>query len=105
MKAGITRFATSCLLLACACFCSLAQGKNNDRVIEVPFEFVRNEIILQVKINGQRSLNMMLDTGTDPSAVDLSTAKELGLKLGSHGRQGSGGGTDVNLMYETNLPL
>ena len=105
MKARVTRFSTLWLLLTCACFCSLAQEKNKDQVIEVPFNFVRNEIILEVKINGQHSLNMMLDTGTDPSAVDLSTARELNLKLNSVGRQGSGGGTDVNLTYETKLPL
>jgi predicted aspartyl protease len=105
MKGKITRFSTSCLLLTLVCFCSLAQEKKKEGVIEIPFDFVRNEIILQVKINGNSSLNMMIDTGTDPSAVDLATAKELGLKLDPVGRQGSGGGTDVNLMYETKLPL
>jgi predicted aspartyl protease len=48
---------------------------------------------------------MMLDTGTDPSAIDLATAKELGLKLAPIGQQGAGGGTSVNLTYETKLLL
>jgi predicted aspartyl protease len=48
---------------------------------------------------------MMLDTGTDPSAVDLNTAREMGLKLQFLGKPGNGGGTDVNLTYYTKLPL
>jgi len=39
----------------------------------------------------------MLDTGTDPSAIDLATAKELGLKLSGSRGPVSGGGTDRNV--------
>src|SRR5262249_23492627 len=74
-------------------------------VVEVPFDFYRNEIIVQVKVNGKGPFNMMLDTGTDPSAVDLTTAKDLGLKLHALGKPASGGGTEVNLTYSTVLPL
>jgi len=75
------------------------------QVVEIPFDFVRNEIIVQVKVDGKGPFNMMLDTGTDPSVVDLATAKELGLKLSAAGGPVSGGGTDKNLAYETKLPL
>jgi Aspartyl protease len=81
MKMIITRAVTSCLWLMLACVCSFAQAKSNPEVIEVPFEFHHNEIILQVRVGGKGPFNMMLDTGTDPSAVDLATARELGLKL------------------------
>jgi predicted aspartyl protease len=91
--------------MAVACLCSFAQAKSKEPVIEVPFDFYRNEIILQVKVNGEGSFYMMLDTGTDPSAVDLNTARALGLKLDPLGRQGAGGGTGVSLVYETRLPL
>jgi hypothetical protein len=57
------------------------QASGQQQVVEIPFDFVRNEIILQVKVDGKGPFNMMLDTGTDPSAVDLATAKELGLEL------------------------
>lgn len=40
-------------------------------LIVMPFEFIRNEIVVQVKVNGKGPFNMMLDTGTDPSAIDL----------------------------------
>jgi len=82
---------------------AFAQATVKQQVVEVPFEFYRNEIIVQVKINGRGPFNMMLDTGTDPSAVDLSTAREIGLKLSSIGGRAEGGGTDVNLAYGTIL--
>jgi len=74
-------------------------------MLEIPFDFYRNEIILQVRVNGKGPFNMMLDTGTDPSGVAISTAKELGLKLHPLGKEISGGGTDSNLGYYTQLPL
>lgn len=100
---NITRALMLCLLLASGSFRSFAQTK--EQVVEVPFEFYRNEIILQVTVNEKSTLNMMLDTGTDPSAVDLTTAKELGLKLQPTGKPATGGGTDVNLTYSTKLPV
>jgi predicted aspartyl protease len=76
----------------------------NAPLAEVPFEFVRNQIVVQVKIAGRGPFNMLFDTDTDPSAIDLATARELGLKLGSKGYPGTGGGTEVNLVYPVNIP-
>jgi len=104
MKIRLTRVSTLCLLMTVASLCCFAQTKSKEQVIEIPFEFHKNEIILQVKVNGKGPFNMMLDTGTDPSAVDLTTAKELGLKLHPVGKEISGGGTDANLGYYTQLP-
>ncbi|HZI47853.1 MAG TPA: hypothetical protein VFD75_08635 [Pyrinomonadaceae bacterium] len=36
---------------------------------------------MQVKVDGNGPFNMTLDTGTDPSAVDVPAAEEWGLKL------------------------
>ena len=82
----------------------LAQSQSVPPVVEVPFEFVRNQIVVQVKIAGKGPFNMLFDTDTDPSAIDLATARDLGLKLGSKGYQGTGGGTETNLVYPTNIP-
>src|SRR5260370_21124590 len=79
-------------------------SKARENFVEVPFEFIRNQIVVQVKIAGKGPFNMLLDTDTDPSAIDLATAHELGLQLGSKGYQGSGGGTETNLVYPTKLP-
>jgi predicted aspartyl protease len=92
-----------CLLVTV--FVSSARAGGKQQVVEVPFDFYRNEIILQVKVNGKGPFNMMLDTGTDPSAVDLTTARDIGLKLHPLGKPATGGGTDVNLTYYTELPL
>ncbi|MDQ3920085.1 MAG: retroviral-like aspartic protease family protein [Acidobacteriota bacterium] len=103
MKAKSKSILKIFLLTTLCCFGSSAQTSKGEAV-EVPFEFYRNEIIVQVKIKGKGPYDMMLDTGTDPSAIDLSTAKEIGLKLSSAGHQGTGGGSGINLAYETKLP-
>jgi len=72
-------FLTCCFLTIRSAFDALAQEKP---FIEVPFEFYRNEIIVQVKVDGKGPFNMMLDTGTDPTAVDLAIAS-----IGSSGSQ------------------
>jgi predicted aspartyl protease len=93
-------------LLSVSCgFASLAQAATTREAVEVPFDFYRNAIIVQAEVEGKGPFNMLLDTGVDPSVIDLHTAKDIGLKLASTGHQGTGGGTDVNLMYETSLPL
>src|SRR5580765_3811782 len=74
-------------------------------IAEVAFEFLHNQVVLQVELGGPDPFNMLLDTNTDPSAIDLAIARQLGLKLSGKGKQGTGGGSDVNLAYETKLPL
>jgi predicted aspartyl protease len=94
------------LLLCCFLVTvSSAHAGGKQQVFEVPFDFYKNEILLQVKINGKGPFNMLLDTGTDPSGIDLTTARNIGLKLHPLGKPASGGGTDVNLTYYTELPL
>lgn len=73
--------------------------------IEVPFEFIHDSIVVQATVNGHGPFSMLLDTGADPSIVELGTAKSIGLKIAATGQQGSGGGTGANLAYETSLPL
>ena len=47
---------------------------------------------------------MLLDTDTDPTAIDLATARELGLRLDARSFPASGGGTEANLVQLTRLP-
>ena len=72
--------------------------------ISVPFRFTHGEVVAQATINGQGPFNVLLDTGADPSVINLATARQLGLKIDSTGGQGSGTGTDVNLAYGTTIP-
>jgi len=48
--------------------------------LEVPFDFSRSEIEIEVSIRG-KALNTILDTGVDPSVIDVTDAKLLGLKV------------------------
>jgi predicted aspartyl protease len=74
------------------------------RVIEVPFEFIHGSVVVQTTVNGRGPFWMLLDTGADPSIVELQTAKSVGLKIAASGQQGSGGGTGSNPAYATSLP-
>ena len=83
-------------------FAQAPAGKQT--VIEVPFEFIHQSIVVQATVNGHGPFWMLLDTGADPSIVELATAKSIGLKIAARGHQASGGGTGNNLAYETSLP-
>src|SRR5262249_36882568 len=48
--------------------------------------------------------NMLLDTDTDPSAIDSATARELGLAVGTKGGPATGGGAEGNTIYPAKLP-
>ena len=91
----------SLLLLA---YLGHAMAQTAKAPVEVPFEFVNNQIVLQVKIGGKGPFNVLLDTDTDPSAIDTVTARELGLQVGSRGAPASGGGTETNTVFPTKLP-
>jgi predicted aspartyl protease len=70
----------------------------------VSFAFERSSVIIQVKVNGTGSYNMLLDTGAEQSAVDLNTAEELGLKLNPIGAgKVVGTGKKQNTLFLTKL--
>ena len=73
------------------------------RVVEVPFEFYKNELVAEVMIDGKGPFMMLLDTGTDPSAIDLATADAIGIKHSSKGVAASGGGTGKNVAFQCKL--
>jgi predicted aspartyl protease len=80
-----------------------AQAVHKEASVDVPFAFYHNEIMIQVKVNGQGPFTMLLDTNTDPSTIDLETARSLGLNLKQVSGQGSGGGTEKKAIYLTSL--
>ena len=95
------RFAALILLLLPA---TAAFSQSPKAQFEIPFDYVHNQIVVQAKIAGKGPFNMLVDTNTDPSAIDAATARELGLAVGDKGAPGTGGGTEVNRIYPTRLP-
>src|SRR5713226_7316682 len=107
--ARMTKIAKSILLTGLMVISSttflIVQAQNRQAPAEIPFEFVHNEIVVQVKIAGKGPYSMLIDTDTDPSAIDSATARELGLAQGSKSYPASGGGNDANVFRLTRLPL
>lgn len=82
-----------------------SSAQNRQTTADIPFEFVHNEVVVQVRIGGKGPYRMLLDTDTDPSAIDTATAQELGLTQSSKGYPASGGGKDGSVFHLTRLPL
>src|SRR5438132_9650519 len=105
----MTKIAKSILLTGLMVLSSttflIVQAQNRKAPAEVPFEFIHNEIVVQVKIAGKGPYSMLIDTDTDLSAIDSATARELGLAQGSNGYPASGGGHEPKAFHLTRLPL
>jgi predicted aspartyl protease len=83
---------------------SAAFGQAPKPLAEIPFEFVHSQIVVQAKIGGKGPFNFTVDTDTDPSAIDIATAREIGLSVGGKGGVASGGGAEPATIYPTRLP-
>src|SRR5438128_4037378 len=104
MTQVLHRFVIVHLLIALSSCVALAQSSNNQPIAEVPFAFDHTSVIIQVKVNGKGPFNMVLDTGSDVAAIDLATAKDLGLNLKSTGGQAIGGGAEKQQIFLTQIP-
>lgn len=72
-----------------------------DRIIEISFEFVRNQIFLPVYLK-EKKFYMLLDTAVAPSAIDLTIAKKLGFALETdNASQSAGRGNNPVAVYPT----
>jgi len=101
IRFGVAAVFALALLMAWPC---ATKAQVQKPPVEVPFEFVHNQIVVQVKIAGKGPFNMLVDTDTDPSAIDEKTARELGLSIGSNGAPASGSGTETNTTCPTMFP-
>ncbi len=73
---------------------AIAVGPASAAPLSVPFDFSNSALGLNVTIDG-KPLYMILDTGVDPSAIDLARAEALGLKIDrGAGGEASGEGDD-----------
>ncbi|RRR76932.1 MAG: hypothetical protein EI684_02165 [Candidatus Viridilinea halotolerans] len=70
---------------------------------ELPLHFVPQVLRCVAAGPGGHPLHVLLDTGTDPSAIDLRLARRLGLRLGAFAL-GSDAASDTVPFTETVLP-
>ena len=52
-------------------------------IMSEPFQFYKNEVIVQAKLDGEGPFRMLLSTGASTTVVDLSLARRLKLALGT----------------------
>jgi hypothetical protein len=58
----------------------LGGGSVFGQTLRIPFDFSQSEISIDATVNG-KPLYILLDTGVDPSAIDLQRAEALHLKI------------------------
>ena len=76
-------------------------------VVAVSFQFTREVIRLSGRVNGGGPYNLVLDTGTDPSVLDLAVAESVSgfvIPLGAQG-EGVGGRVEVALIPPVRLEI
>jgi predicted aspartyl protease len=69
----------------------------------VPFEATKGAVLIPGMISGKGPFTFGLDTGTNPSSIDLALARELKLPLGDVPGEGEGFGTQKPEVWETTL--
>lgn len=96
---------SACIVLALSASATVDDDSvNQPGILEVPFRFDHNEILVQARIANQEPFTALLDTGTSPSAVDVTFAKSAGLALRKVTGEVTGGGSERPEIYVTKLP-
>ncbi len=83
---------------------ALCLGPAHAASLSVPFDFSQSAIGLDVTVKGT-PLYMILDTGVDPSAIDLAGAQALGLKIdnGAGGEASGEGDAKSAQVFPTHI--
>lgn len=66
--------------------------ESTDPLAEVPFASPKHQIVVQVMLGADGPFNMLLDTGTDPSAIDAALARRLRPPADTTLHEGEGAG-------------
>lgn len=92
------KFRVTAALFVLACSTASAEP------LTVPFDFSRHAIGLDVTVHGT-PLHMILDTGVDPSVIDIATAAALVLKIdrGAGGEASGEGDAKSSQVYPATL--
>lgn len=83
---------------------SPVSAPNAGRAHTVSFEFPQNQIVFEAFFGDRGPFNLIVDTAVNPSVIDLSVARDLGLDIDESGAtQAAGVGTDRIPVYPTVL--
>lgn len=96
------------VLSTCSVNCNFQTTSPNTKdradIRQIPFEFVRNQIMIKVHLKGQGPYNMFVDTGTVPSAISQQVAESLGFKVDTENpAQAFGTGTNTVYTYPSEI--
>ena len=59
-------------LIIFMCFTYITCKAQNNSIRSIPFQYIKNQILIDLKLNNQdETLFMLLDTGVDPSVIDI----------------------------------
>jgi predicted aspartyl protease len=71
----------------------------------VPFDLVENQVVVGIKIGTRGPFACLLDTAVAPSVVDLTLARELGLRVSDDlPGAAAGQGSEAATFYPSQLP-
>jgi hypothetical protein len=83
----------------------LGAGCGFRRSDEVAFEFPHNQIVVEASLEGDGPHACLLDTGTNPSAVDAKLAAQIGLALTGPGGKADGVGHEDVTVHPTTVEV
>jgi len=69
------------------------------------FELHKKQIAIEVFINNKGPYQCVLDSGTNPSAVDLALARKLGLPLSDESGQAAGVGSETVKVFKSSMQV
>lgn len=91
---------------ALALGCATRGGEPTDAgdAVRVPFDLVRRQVVVEVRIGGRGPYAMLIDTAVSPSGIDLETARALGLDIDTDaGGEAAGTGSGRVPIYPTRI--
>src|SRR5262245_51549852 len=88
-------------VLFAAVLASSASAQSARDVTEVPMSFTKQEILMEVTLNGKGPFTLILDTGCTVTFITPEVAAKLGLKVSKKGIEVRG--TQPAKGYETTL--
>lgn len=70
----------------------------------VPFQYIKNQIIITARIGNDGPFNFLLDTGVDPSAIDFKTATAFEIPIDmSQSGSAEGRGNDKVVVFPASI--